>query len=99
MSHPALPRKNTAAVVSLVFGILAWILLPVVGSLVAVILGHSARREIREAHAAGESMEGDEMAVIGLVLGWAQLGIMILTLLVILFMVLFFGGLAFFTAA
>lgn len=88
MSHPALPRKNTAAVVSLVFGILAWILLPVVGSLVAVILGHSARREIREAHAAGESMEGDEMAVVGLVLGWAQLGILLLSVFFIFFFVL-----------
>ena len=42
-------RTSGTAVASLVFGILSWILLPFIGAILAVILGHSARGEIRRA--------------------------------------------------
>ena len=42
-------QTSTLAVVSLVFGILGWTLLPFLGSLVAVVCGHMARGEIRRA--------------------------------------------------
>jgi hypothetical protein len=82
-------RTSTLAVVSLVTGILAWVCLPFVGALVAVICGHAARSEIR----ATPAMEGDGLAVAGLVLGWLQLAMLVMAVLVVF---AFFGGLAFF---
>ena len=76
------------AIVSLVLGILGWTLLPLLGSLGAIICGHMARAEIRRNPA---TMEGDGLAIAGLVLGWS---LIILTVLSILAVVLFFGGLA-----
>jgi hypothetical protein len=80
---------STAAIVSLVFGILSWVLLPFVGAVVAVIAGHMARAEIRRANGA---MDGDGLAIGGLVLGWLHLASMLLFLLAVF---VFFGGLAF----
>ena len=82
-------RTSTTAVLSLVFGILSWCVLPLVGALVAVVTGHVARAELRRA-APGE-LEGDGMAVAGLVLGWANIALVALGLLLVLF---FFGGIA-----
>lgn len=84
----AIRPNSSMAVVSLVFGILGWTLLPFLGSLVAVITGHMARGEIRRA--AGH-LEGDGLAVAGLVLGWVSLA---LWLLGIALFILFFGGIA-----
>ncbi len=87
MSTPV-KTTSTLAVVSLVAGILGWTLLPLIGSLGAIITGHMARREIR--HSAG-SIEGDGLAIVGLVLGW---GLVILTVIGVLLVVVFFGGIA-----
>ena len=88
------PAKTTSAtaIISLVSGILGWTFVPVLGSLVAIITGHMARAEIRRNL---ETIEGDGLAVAGLVLGWAMLGFCILAVLAIL---MFFGGLAAFIA-
>lgn len=59
---------NSLAVVSLVSGILSWVLCPFVGAVVAVITGHVARSQIRTS---GEA--GGGMAVAGLVLGYVHL--------------------------
>jgi hypothetical protein len=80
-------QTSTLAVVSLVAGILGWTLLPFLGSLVAIVTGHMARKEIRQ----NAELDGDAMAIIGLVLGWVAV---IGTILAILAFVLFFGGLA-----
>lgn len=79
---------SSLAVVSLVFGILGWTVLPAVGAVVAVITGHMARAEIRRS--AGQ-LEGDGMAVAGLVLGWLMIG---LAIAAVLAFILFFGGIA-----
>jgi len=81
-------QTSTLAIVSLVSGILGWTLLPFLGSIVAIITGHMARAEIRRAP---DSVEGDGLAITGLVLGWASV---IISLLVIMLFVLFFGGIA-----
>lgn len=82
------PRQtSTLAIVSLVTGILGWTLLPWLGSLIAIVTGHLARGEIRRAP---DRLEGDGLAVAGLVLGYAMLALTVLGLLVV---VLFFGGL------
>ena len=80
-------QNSTLAIVSLVSGILGWTLLPFVGSIAAIVTGHMARKEIRQ----NLALDGDVMAVIGLVLGWASV---ILWIVGILLFVLFFGGLA-----
>lgn len=64
--------------VSLVFGVLGWTVLPVIGALVAIVCGHIARADIRGAPAG--SLDGDGMALAGLVLGWLQVGFGLLVL-------------------
>jgi hypothetical protein len=84
---------STLAIISLVSGILGWTLLPWLGSLAAVVTGHLARAEIRRS--AG-GMDGDGLAITGLVLGYA---VIILSLLALLAIIFFFGGLALFLGA
>jgi hypothetical protein len=78
------PRTSSLATVSLIFGILAYIFLPGIGALVAVICGHSARAEIRRAPPG--TIEGDGLALAGLILGWIQIvcGIIALGFLILL---------------
>ena len=86
--RPAAPT-STLAVVSLVFGILAWCVLPFVGAIVAIVCGNLARSEIRNSHPE-QRQEGDGMAIAGLVLGYVQLAFGILAMF-LLVAVLFFG--------
>ena len=89
MAMQPMPRTSTTAVLSLVFGILSWCVLPLVGAIVAIVTGHVARGEIRRAPPG--TLEGDGMAVAGLVLGWTNLALMVLGLFLVLFV---FGGIA-----
>ena len=85
------PRSTSPlAIVSLVSGLLGWTFVPWIGSVVAVITGHLARSAIRQAP---DQLEGDGMAVAGLVLGYSMLLVSLIGLVLI---VLFFGGLAVF---
>ena len=95
-SPSATRTTSSLAVVSLVSGIMGWTLMPVLGSVVAVVTGHLARAEIR---ANPGRIEGDGMALAGLVLGWVSIALGVLTLAGIALAVLFFGGLAAFLAA
>jgi hypothetical protein len=71
---PAIPNSNLA-IISLVSGIITWVLFPVIAAIVAVITGHMARREIRDS---GGRLSGEGLATIGLVLGYAQLALTVL---------------------
>jgi hypothetical protein len=85
---PAAARPTSAlAIVSLVSGILGWTVIPFIGSLAAVVCGHLARAEIRR----DPRIEGDGMAIAGLVLGWVNIALCVLGIIAV---VLFFGGLA-----
>ena len=88
-SAPAAPASSTSAlaVASLIAGIFSWILMPFIAGVVAVICGHMARGEIKRSNG---TLEGDGLAIAGLVLGWVNIALCVLTLLGIL---LFFGGL------
>ena len=89
MNTPAPFRQTSSlAIVSLVAGILSWILVPLIGSIVAIITGHMARAEIRRS--AG-TKDGDGLAIGGLILGWVSALLWVLGIAV-LFM--FLGGLA-----
>jgi hypothetical protein len=81
-------QTNNLAIVSLIAGILGWTAAPWIGSIVAIITGHMARAEIRRNP---DSMEGDGMAVAGLVLGWAMV---VLSFVGLMLVILFFGGIA-----
>jgi hypothetical protein len=83
---PVYKPTNTLAVVSLAFGIASWCVLPVLGSIVAIICGHAARGEIRRA--AG-TIEGDGFAIAGLVLGYIQLALAVLGALIFIGLMIF----------
>ncbi len=78
------PAKETSvtAIVSLVSGILGWTVVPFIGAVVAVITGHIARSEIRNNPA---TKEGDGLALAGVILGWTNIAVWILAMLL-------FGG-------
>ena len=94
---PSAPARPTSAlaITSLVSGILGWTLLPLLGSVAAVICGHMARAEIRR----DPAIDGDGMAIAGLILGWVSIALMVLAVVAIVLIVVFFGGLAAFIAA
>ena len=85
-------QTSTLAIVSLIAGILGWTLVPFFGRIAAVVCGHMARKEIR---LAPDRLEGDGLAITGLVLGYANIAIAILTVIAIF---LLFGGIAAFLA-
>jgi len=87
MSTQHAPQTNVKALLALIAGILGWTLLPVLGSVGAIVLGHMARGEIRRS--AGQQV-GDGFAVAGLVLGWLSV---LFWLLGVILAVVFFGGL------
>lgn len=88
MSVPA-PLMHTKAILSLVFGLLAWIMCPVIAAIPAVVLGHQARAEIRQARG---TLDGDAFAVAGLVFGWANIVLTFLVILGYALMLLFLGS-------
>src|SRR3979411_1452465 len=69
---------NTLAIVSLASGVLCWVVVPVIGAIVAVVTGHLAKREIRRT---GE--QGDMLATVGLILGYVHLVLVVGILLLL----------------
>ena len=65
------------AVASLVLGILGLILIGPLGSIPAVVLGHRALSRIKKNPA---ELSGDGLALAGLILGYVQIGIMVVLL-------------------
>lgn len=72
---PAVAPTSTLAILSLVFSILGVVALPLIGSLAGIVLGHMARREIRDSYG---TKTGDGMAVAGLVIGYLAMGLILL---------------------
>jgi uncharacterized membrane protein YjfL (UPF0719 family) len=64
------PPNSGLAIASLVTGILSWVLIPIIGAIIAVITGHMAKRQIRESNG---QLSGDGMATAGLILGYVNL--------------------------
>jgi hypothetical protein len=69
-SYPPVPHTSTSAVISLIAGIAGWVMLPVIGPIIAVITGHIAKGEIRRGMG---QITGDGLATFGLILGYAQI--------------------------
>lgn len=64
-------QQNQKAIVALVLGIVGFFVCPLVG-IASIIVGGQARSEIR---ASGGVQTGEGMATAGVVLGWIQIGL------------------------
>ena len=73
-------RTSGLAIASLVVGIAGLFVAPVLGSVIALVLGYSARRELQR----DPRLEGHGYATAGIVLGWVGLVLSIVVLLVFL---------------
>jgi hypothetical protein len=77
------PPTSGLAVASLLLGIGGLTILPLLGSIAAIILGYMARSEIRRSPG---RVGGEGVATAGIVLGWISVGVSVL-------IILFVGGL------
>jgi hypothetical protein len=63
---------SSMATISLIAGILGFTVFPVIASIVAIVTGYAARKEIR---AIPPIASGDGLATAGIVMGWIQIGL------------------------
>ncbi|HSL31069.1 MAG TPA: DUF4190 domain-containing protein [Anaerolineales bacterium] len=83
MDQPNLPPamgelelpSSTLAIVSLVSGLLGFTVVPIVGGIVALITGYMARNETRSLP---PRASGDGLATAGIIMGWVQIGLLVL---------------------
>ncbi len=85
-------RTNNLAIVSLIAGIVGWTAAPLIGSIVAIVTGHVARRQIRDSHG---MEEGSGLALGGLVLGYLHVAAWIVGVIVWVLFVVGIVGLGF----
>lgn len=67
------------AVAALVSGVAGLTLLPLVGGILAMVLGYMARRDIRDRP---DEVSGDGLALAGIVMGWISIGLVVVGCLV-----------------
>jgi hypothetical protein len=71
-----LPNSNLA-LISLVAGILGFTIFPFIASIVAIWTGYEARKETRSTP---PRAAGDGMATAGIIMGWIQVGLTIVSI-------------------
>jgi len=76
MNYTVLPT-STLATISLIAGILGFMGLPVIASIVAIWTGYEARKETRSIP---PKASGDGMATAGIVMGWIQIGLAVVAI-------------------
>ena len=74
---PTVPPTSTLATVSLIAGILGFMGLPIIASIVAIWTGYAARQETRSVP---PRASGDGMATAGIVMGWIQVGLAVVAI-------------------
>jgi uncharacterized Tic20 family protein len=74
-------QNNTMAIISLIASILGLTFIPTIGSIVGLILGYMARRQIRES---GGAMGGEGMAKAGIIIGWIGVGLAVLGICIVI---------------
>lgn len=81
-AYATVPTTSAAAIVSLIAGILCWLIPIGVGAIVAVVAGHIARGAIRRSN---NTLGGGGMALAGLILGYLNLlvGVLLCALFVV----------------
>lgn len=82
-------KDSNLAIASLITGILGWILVPVLGSLAAIVTGHLANKEINESNG---MLSGKGMATAGLILGYVQIGFIVLALITVIVLIILFSA-------
>ncbi|NOT04427.1 MAG: DUF4190 domain-containing protein [Anaerolineales bacterium] len=65
------PQTSTLAIISLIAGVLGFTMLPIIGSIAAILTGYAARKETRAVPPLG----GDGLATAGIIMGWVQIGL------------------------
>ena len=85
LAVPPASQTSTLSLVSLIVGLLAWVLLPIIGAIAAIITGHMGLNEIKQS--AGR-LTGQGLAVTGLVLGYAQLFLLVVPICIIVVLAL-----------
>jgi hypothetical protein len=78
------PETSGFAIASLVCSLASWFVIPFIGAIAAVVLGHVARHEIR--HSYGRK-SGNGLAMAGLVIGYIQIALSLVV--IVLFLLLF----------
>jgi len=77
---PPPPQTSSLALASLATGISAYFLFPIDGAIAAIVTGFLAQNEIRASHG---RLTGSAFATAGLVLGWLQIGLIILFVILV----------------
>jgi Domain of unknown function (DUF4190) len=87
---PVAPLPTSGlAIASLVTGILGFMLLPIICSIIAILSGYAARKETR---ANPPIASGDGLASAGIIMGYIQLGLIAIGLCCFLAYAVFFLG-------
>jgi hypothetical protein len=73
--HSDLLPTSTLAIISLVSAILGFTLVPVIGTIVALITGYMARNETRSIP---PKASGDGLATAGIIMGWVQVALLVI---------------------
>jgi hypothetical protein len=82
--HASAGETSGKAIASLVLGIGGFVIFPVVLSILAIVFGRSAKREIAERPGLG----GAGLATAGIVLGWIGVALTVVAVLFVLLVVL-----------
>jgi hypothetical protein len=82
--HASAGETSGKAIASLVLGIGGFVIFPVVLSILAIVFGRSAKREISERPGLG----GAGLATAGIVLGWIGVALNVVAVLFVLLVVL-----------
>ncbi len=72
---PQTAPNSSTAILCLVAGILGLTFFPFIGSIVALITGPMAKKEINES---GGTLGGESLAKVGIILGWVGVGLTVL---------------------
>lgn len=88
MNYNVLPT-STMAIVSLIGGILGFTFLPLVGTVLALITGYMARNETR---AVPPTASGDGLATAGIIMGWIQVGLVVVGVCCLVIYLVFFAA-------
>lgn len=83
------PQTSTFAIASLVTSLVSWFIIPFIGGIVAVVLGHIARNEIRKSNG---TISGGGMALAGLIIGYIQIALTIIGIAIIIWIVVIFAS-------
>lgn len=83
------PKDSPLAIASLVTGILGWTLVPLLGSIAAIITGHLAKKEINESRG---TIGGKSMATAGLIMGYVQLGFVAIAAVIVIILMVVAGA-------